>query len=453
MGVNRNSAPPRRLRFEAHWHLISWAVLDKSLPLAYGVVFLLVVVRSLPQEEFGLQTVASAVLLTVSQLLKALLLVPMIKFEAEGRAPERVAATGSLLYAAACGLAALGLWAGSDLWARLFSKPALAAVLVPTAVMLAAGSGRDAANASLEGLRRLRSVFFLDLAYYAVSIGGLLAWRGSDLPRRADTVQWVQAAASGLGSLLSLWAARRLLAARPGRAEARRIGGFGVYFFGSSLGATLAQQADTLLAGALMSARDVAAYGAAKLLFRAFNLVAQSINQVLMPVVSRLHAGGRRDDLRVLYEKSVCFVHLGIVPACALLLVATPWLFDLLFRGRYAGSEPVFRVLVASALTLPLASIGSPFLTGMGAVRALLWMTWAGVGLGLALAAAWIPGHGPLGAAWAMLVAAVFGMLVRTAWLKRALGFTAAGVVGRVRDAADFARRRLRGLNRRRAGG
>ena len=454
MGVNQNSAAPGpRLRFEAHWRLISWALLDKSLPLVYGVAFLLVVVRALPQEEFGLLTLASAVQLTASQLLKALLLVPMIKYEAEGRSPARVAATGALLYVLAMALAALALWGGCGVWAGLFGKPAMAAVLAPTAAMLLLGSPRDAANASLEGLRKLRAVFLLDLVYYAATILALVAWSRAEAPRRAATVQWVQAAASGLGTVVSVLSARALLAARPSRAEAARIGRFGAYSFGSGLGATLVQQGDTLLAGALMDARGVAAYGAAKLLFRAFNIVAQAISQVMMPLVSRLHAAGRHTDLRVLYEKSVCFLHLGIVPLCLLLIGGARPLLDLLYHGRYADSVPAFQVLVAGALTLPLASVGSPFLTGMGHVRSLLWMTWAGLVLGLGLAALWIPQHGPVGAASAMLVGATFGMLVRTWALHRLLGFGLAGIAARTRDAWDFARRRLLDLHRRRNAG
>ena len=99
------------------------------------------------------------------------------------------------------------------------------------------------------------------------------------------------------------------------------------------------------------------------------------------------------------------------------MILARP-LFHFLFQGRYDESVPAFRVLVISGLTLPLASVGSPFLTGLGEVRALLWISWTGFAVALGLAWAWIPRWGPVGAASALLVAAMAGMLAR-AWVLR----------------------------------
>lgn len=438
MAVNQK---PEGLRLGPHWRLLTWSVLDKSLPLVFGVAFLLLVVRELPAEEFGLQTLAGAMVLTVSQLLRSLLLVPTIKYVAEGRDVARVASTGAWLYVLCSAAGALVLAGGRSSWAGLFQKPALDAVLLPSACLLLAGSGRDAAISSLEGLRRLRAVFWLDAFYYTVAIGLLIVWRTSEAPRRADMVQWVQATAAAAGTLFTVTMARRYVLARPARAEAVRLARFGSLSFGSGLGATLSQQADTLLAGRLMDARGVAAYGTAKLLFRGFNVLAQSISQVVMPTVSRLHSTGRRTDLRVLFEKSVCFLHLGVVPACIGLVVLARPLLDLLFEGRYGDSVLPFQILVTSALTLPFASVGSPFLIGLGRVGTLLWITWAGVLLGLGLALLWIPRAGPVGAASALGVAAVFGMVARTVVLRRILGFRTAGIVSRWRDVLALVRR------------
>jgi O-antigen/teichoic acid export membrane protein len=343
---------------------------------------------------------------------------------------------------------AVGLAAPRALWAAVFGKPALAAVLVPSAVLLLAGRARDAAAATLEGSRRLRALFWLDLACYGAALGGLALWRTIAAPRTAAAVQWVQAAAAAAGSVMALATARRLLEARPSRREAARLAAFGRYSFGTGLGATIGQQADVLVAGGLMDAGGVASYQAAKLSFRVFNVVAQAINQVLMPIVSRLHAEGRTHDLRVLYEKSVCFLYLALLPVLVGLVVFAPQIYDLFFGGRYAASVPVFRILVTSALTLPFASVGSPFLVGLGRLRSLFWITWLGTGLGIGLAWVWIPRHGAAGAAFAVLAGALVGMVARTWVLQRLLQFALLGVAGRTRDALAFVRRRLGVLER-----
>src|SRR5262245_19709213 len=125
----RPAGAPGGVRFEAHWRTISWSVLDKGLLLVFGIVFLLVVVRGgLPPEEFGLQGLATVIQLTISQLFRALLLVPLIKYVAEAGGPARVAATGTALHVSACALAALALAAGSATSAAIWDKPALAPV-------------------------------------------------------------------------------------------------------------------------------------------------------------------------------------------------------------------------------------------------------------------------------------------------------------------------------------
>ena len=431
------------MRFEQNWRRVAWAVMDKSLPLTYGIGFLFLVVRVLPPEEFGLQGIASTLLLTITQLLRFLVLVPLTKYVAEGRESERVAATGMMLYVlASAGVAAL-LAGARVVWAGAFGKPALAAVFLPSASLLLVGSARDAATATLEGHRRLRALFWTDCCYYVIALGALAVWRWSGAPRSAVAIQWIQAGVAAVGSLLAVAVTHRSLAARPTRLEAERIVAFGRFSLGSGLGATLGQQADTLLAGALMDARGVASYQVAKLFFRVFNMLAQAISQVLMPLVSRLTAAGRQREVRVLFEKSVCFLHLALLPILAALIVLAPQLYRLFFGDRYAASIPVFRILVASAATLPFASVGSPFLVGLGRVRSLVWITWLGTGLGVGLALLWIPRYGPTGAALAVLVAAVAGMVARTWVLQRVLGFALVEVVARTRDAVDFARRRL----------
>lgn len=431
------------MQLEKNWRRVSWALLDKSLPVLFGVGFLLLVVRTLPAEELALQAIASTVLLTAAQLLRFMILIPLIKHVAEGHDAAHVAAAGALLYAAGSLVVALLLVFGAGTWAGLFQKPGLEVVLVPSAVLIAVGSLRDAGNAALEGERRLRTLFWVDLGYQAVALGALAVWYTSGASRTAAMVQWIQAWSAGVGSMLTVLVVRGHMLARPARAAMLRLVRFGSYSAGFGLATTLGQHADTLLAGALMDAPSVASYHVAKQFFRVFNVLAQAIAQVLMPLVSRLQSARRDADVRILYEKSVCFLHLALVPVIAALIVAAPWIYQLFYGSRYADSVGVFRLLAVSALTLPFASVGSPFLIGLGRVRSLLWITWTVVAVGVALAMWWIPAYGAMGAAAALALSALVGMLLRTWVLQRSLGFALRDVAGRRGDATAFVRRRM----------
>jgi O-antigen/teichoic acid export membrane protein len=404
------------------WKQASWALLDKSLILVFGVAFMLLVVAELPDVEFGLQVIAATVVLTLAPLLRFLFLVPMTKFVAEGHETRSTVATGTLLYVGATLVIALLLVLGRPVWAGIFGKPALAAVLVPSAVLMVAGSLRDASIAALEGHRLLRRLFFADLGYYTIAIGALVAWRLSDVPRDAVTIQWVQAVAAGAGSLIGAAVSLRLLAGRPSTRQAQRIGRFGAYSFGSALGATAGQQADSLLAGALLQEQGVASYGAAKLFFRLFNVLSQAINQVTMPLVSKLQAEKRHAELRVLYEKGVWFLTLVLVPGVILLMALAGPLYALFYGERYVDSVPVFRILLLGALALPWVSIGAPFLMGLGQVRKLAVHNWIATLVAIALALWWMPLLGAQGAAWATTGGRLVLMLTLTSLLAPQLG-------------------------------
>jgi O-antigen/teichoic acid export membrane protein len=329
---------------------------------------------------------------------------------------------------------------GRPLWAGLFGKPDLAAVLVPSAALLCLGSLRDAAIAALEGHRLLRRLFFADVGYTVGAVGGLVLWRLSTLPRDAVTIQWIQAVAAGLGSFLALGAALHLFDGRPTGALARRIGRFGAYSFGSALGASAGQQADSLLAGALLPQAGVASYQAAKLFFRVFNVLSQAINQVTMPLVSRLQAQARTLELRALYEKGVWFLHLLLWPAViGLLLLAHP-LYTLFYGTRYADSVPVFRILVLGALMLPWISVGASFLMGLGRVRQLALHNWIGTGVAVVAALAWMPRFGAEGAAWAATCGRLVLMLAISRVLVPLLGVRLRDLPRRTADATAAVR-------------
>lgn len=422
------------------WKQASWALLDKSLILVFGAAFLLLVVAELPDEEFGLQAIAAVVVLTLAPLLRFLFLVPMTKFVAEGHDTHSTVATGTLLYVLATLVIALLLALGRPLWAGIFGKPELAAVLVPSAALMVLGSLRDAAIAALEGHRLLRRLFLADLGYYFIAIAAMAVWRLSDAPRDAVTIQWVQALSAGLGSIIGIVACGAMFRGRPSRQQAQRIGLFGAYSFGSALGATAGQQADSLLAGVLLEPRGVASYQTAKLFFRLYNVLSQAINQVTMPLVSKLQAEQRLPDLRVLYEKGVWFLTLLLVPGAVLLMLLAGPLYALFFGERYVESVPVFRILVLGSITLPWISIGAPFLMGMGQVRKLAVHNWIGTSVAIVLALWWMPRWGAEGAAWASTCGRLVLMVTLTAVLASQLGVRLTHLPRRTADVTAMVR-------------
>src|SRR5512136_2326119 len=65
-----------------------WGLADKALPVVYGIGYVLLVIRVLPEEEFGLFVLVQEIFLIISGLATAFALQPLLKFGSEDRTEQ-----------------------------------------------------------------------------------------------------------------------------------------------------------------------------------------------------------------------------------------------------------------------------------------------------------------------------------------------------------------------------
>ncbi|HTY59825.1 MAG TPA: hypothetical protein VMF59_13460, partial [Bacteroidota bacterium] len=63
-----------------------WGLADKALPVVYGIGYVWLVIRVLPEEEFGNFVLVQEVFLVISGLATAFALQPLLKFSSEENA-------------------------------------------------------------------------------------------------------------------------------------------------------------------------------------------------------------------------------------------------------------------------------------------------------------------------------------------------------------------------------
>ena len=174
----------------------------------------------------------------------------------------------------------------------------------------------------------------------------------------------------------------------------------------------------------------MAVYEASARLFEASQASVRPLTTVFLPICAGLAAAGAHDALRrSLAKLSTIALAAGAAAFLAANLVAE-WAILFVYGAAYATSADVLRVHFAATPFVFLGTVALFHLTALRRERTALLCAAAGLGFNAALDLLLIPGHGPVGAAWATLAAeatAAVG-LQATAWLALA---AAAGRDGR----------------------
>ena len=175
----------------------------------------------------------------------------------------------------------------------------------------------------------------------------------------------------------------------------------------------LGARMDVFMLTSLSNAEEVGRYAAAFQLSGVVAILSQSLITTLFPEVATYT---ERAQLRRYVSRYLKLAPLALLPV-ALLILAGPWVVELLLGNKYAGAIPVFRVLlILSFLTM----LSNPLLMAMfplGKVHALALMnlgqTVARIGLNLAF----MPTFGAIGAALVDLGTKIALVLVAVAYL------------------------------------
>ena len=423
-----------------------WGLADKSLPAVYGLGYVWLVIRVLPEEEFGNFVLVQEVFLVISGLATAFALQPLLKFASEEGAGGTGVVGASLLlnavFVAAASVAVASLAAPA---AGALHAPGLAPLLLMVPAMLLASFFRNFTLTLLQARFQVREVFWTDAVHF---LGApLLVWvasRAHMFGTAADmvTVNLVSLSAS---SLAGLWYARGMLriGRRPPAAAVRQVWDYGKYSLGNVVSSLFSTKADSFILSAFTGPVQVAVYNSAKVFVRVYETAAQVVQMFVLPAASRLASQGNRASLNAMTEKAILFLTVGLLPV-TLVFVAVPGiLVDVLYGGRYAGAEPILRIFGLLTLFVPLGSIGANVLMGLGEARLSFLLGLEVLAGSLGAFYLCIPFWGATGAGAGYALAALVTALLTLRYLLRFVPLTATGVLRRTIDIREFLRKRF----------
>jgi O-antigen/teichoic acid export membrane protein len=390
--------------------------------LAFGVAFLVPVVlaRVLTIEQFGTYKQLFLVFATVFFVAQVGIANSLFYFLP--RAPERAgryAVNAALVLAASGAACALGLAAGAGALARAFHNPALAPLIGPLGVFLAAMLVAAPLEIVLIARHRYRAA--------------ALAYALSDLLRAGLLVvpavvtgdlAWLVAGAIAFGLArvvaLAVHLRRGLGAApRPDGALLREQLAYSVPFGLAVLVATAQTHLHEYVVAHRFDAATFAIYAVGCLQIPLVDFVATPAGDVMMVRMAEASREGRADRLLATWHDTVASLALLFVPLVGLLVLGSRELITLLFTPTYAAAAPLFALGSTAILLVPLMTDG--VLRVFARTRFLLGVHLLQLAVTAACIGPFLSRWGLAGAIGVTLVAVAVGRLVALGETRRRL--------------------------------
>ncbi|MDD2867240.1 oligosaccharide flippase family protein [Neomegalonema sp.] len=390
-----------------------WTIGARLLPRLAGLMSMMLMARLLTPADFGVVTLAMAVMLALQAFSDLGLNAVLIHDQQAGRDHYDTVWTLTLLRGL---LIASALWLGAGRAAEFFAAPALEAIAgalalgalmeglrSPAAVNLVKGLDfrRDALYVALPRLTQTFSSMGLALAFWPDSralTGGIL-----------------------IGGALGLILSYRLAPWRP-RFTFRALGAvidYAKWMFAFNILEFLRQKFDALLIGRMLGPGAVSLYLLAhELAHLAATEIAAPARRALLPGYAKL-----QNDLSALrrdFGVTFAAVALAAAPmAAGVALIADP-LVAFAFGPQWTEAAPVLRILALAGFLTAAAGNCQPVLMATGAPRGLAPISLASLVVGASGMALGLRLDGLQGGAWGVVAmsAVYFGLNLRAA-LKR----------------------------------
>lgn len=435
------------MEFGKHLGKGLWGLAGRALPSLYGVGIILFVIRVFSPVEFGVYTLLQTIFLLAVSAGQSFALQPLVRFAAGAVGLSGPVTASTILYAAFLAPVVIVLSAFGGPLGSLFNSQEAGGLMHYVSLMLLVSIPRNVASYLLQARLELRQLFALDAIYSLGSLALIAVLVTAGKLHTAAGLMQVNLLMLLLSSLYGvvILAGKYSLRFAPSAGWLKQVWDYGRYSLGASASYTLFSQADNLLIAAMLGPVPLAVYNAAKVFTRVFELALQLMTMLLVPTVAKLDAGDRAGDRLALAEKSFLFFTAGLVAVSVALLVAGPFLIDLLYGEKYRISKDVLYILAFSGIFIPGISIGSSYCFGLGMVREVFRVNLAGSILGILLLTLGTAALGVMGTALAAVASYGAMSVLWVTTLRGAAGVpvTVRGVLSRHTDIVNFVRRTI----------
>lgn len=425
-----------------------WGLADKGLPVLYGVAFVVLVIRVLPEEEFGNFVLIQEIFLIISGLAQGFALQPLLKFGAEENQDNSgIVNAGFMLNAVFTLVCALLIIAVREPLSVVLNSPMLAPLLLYVPAMLIASLMRNFTLVLLQTRFMIKEIFWTDAVHF---LGApLLVYVMSKL-HAFDTALdliLINVVSLSASSLVGVWLSRSMLTLklRTNAREVRRLWDYGKYSLGGIVSFLFSTKSDSFILSAFTGPIQVAVYNSVKVFIRAYDMATQVLQMFVFPAVSRLSSKGEFASLKVLIEKATLFSTVGMLPVFIMFVGLAPPLVHIVYEGRYAAAIPMLQWFAVLSFVVPITAIGTSALLGLGHARLGFVISVESFVASVAIYLVCIPLLGALGATFGYILSSFVLAWLTTYQMNKFVPLTVREVFARTNDIKQFLKNRLSG--------
>jgi O-antigen/teichoic acid export membrane protein len=418
-----------------------WGLADKGLPVIYGVAFVVLVIRVLPEEQFGNFVLVQEIFLIISGLVQGFALQPLLKFAAEDETGSRgIINAGFLLNAGSTLFFAFIIVAMRVSLGGLLNSPLLPPLLLFVPAMLIASVMRNFTLVLLQTQFRIKEIFWVDAVHFLgapVLVYAVSKMHLFDTALDLIIINIVSLAVSSLLGVAFTWSmlSFRLTA---GRGDIRKLWDYGKYSLGSNISFLFTTKSDSFFLSAFAGPVLVAVYNSVKVFIRLYDMATQVVQMFIFPAVSRLSARGEKGNLKILIEKSILFSTVGMTPVFLLFIAFASPLVRIVYQGRYMEAIPMLQWFAVLSFVVPATAVASNALLGLGQAKLGFQVSLISFIASVLFYVLLIPLLGMLGATLGYLLSAIVLGWLSLHYMNRFIPVTTREVLVRVQDIMHF---------------
>jgi O-antigen/teichoic acid export membrane protein len=348
-----------------------WGLADKTLPFIYGIGYVLLAIRSLPEVEFGNFVLLQEVFFILSGLSYAFALQPLLKYTSEENGDYRTISVSILMNLVFILLSSLAVIVFREPLSSVLNAPGLSSLFFFLPPMLLVAFIRSMSVTLLQARFQIKLIFWTDAVYFLGAPILIYILLRQGLFGSAEDLIMINIVTMLASSLVGLYFARPmiLLAAMPDMITVKKMWEYGKYSFGGSVSFFVYAKADTFILSAFTGPVQVAVYNSVKVFTRVYDVCSQVIQIFVLPAVSKLSSQRNHDQVKAVIEKAIYFSTLSLLPIFFLFLAGSPYFIELLYHGKYLDSVVILQALSLLSFLVPGTAVAANALMGLGQAK------------------------------------------------------------------------------------
>ncbi len=424
-----------------------WAFADKALPALYFIGYVFLVVRTLPEVEFGNFVMIQDLFLIISGFANALALQPVLKYTAEESTDNGAVMTAGLVlnfgFIFICSVLVLIL---RNPLGQLLNSTHLPSLIPFVPALLIAAFFRNFTLILLQSRFKVKELFFTDMVYFAGTPVIIFVVSLYHRFESAMDLILINLGTLATSSIVGLILSRHLLRLSrcPHLDQIRKLWDYGKYSFGGMVSYMMYSKAESFILAAFTGPVQVAIYNSVKIFIRVFDVAAQVIQMFILPAVSRFSSQGNQKELKAVVEKSITFSTVAMLPIFIIFMFFASTLVSILYRGRYIDAIPLLQIFSVLGLIVPITSVAVNTVMGLGHARKAFFLSLQGLAVTVIVYIIAIPFLGTFGAAVGYVTIGFLLAWLITNQLRKVVPLSLRDTIGHIRDISVFFRVKIK---------